>query len=44
MKKNRIHMLYVRAGNVTEMVSLIEKGIAQLSIESTFIKTVKNII
>lgn len=40
-EKNGIHMLHVRTGNVTGMVSLIEKGLAQLSIESIFIKAIK---
>lgn len=40
-EKNGIHMLHVRTGNVTGMVSLIEKGLAQLSIEPTFIKAIK---
>ena len=40
-EKNGIHMLHVRTGNVTGMVSLIEKGLAQLSIEPIFIKTIK---
>lgn len=39
--KNGIHMLHVRTGNVTGMVSLIEKGLAQLSIEPIFIKAIK---
>lgn len=34
-------MLHVRTGNVTGMVSLIEKGLAQLSIEPIFIKAIK---
>ena len=40
-EKNGIHMLHVRTGNVTGMVSLIEKGLAQLSIEPIFIKAIK---
>ena len=40
-EKNGIHMLHVRTGNVTGMVSLIEKGLAQLSIEPVFIKAIK---
>ena len=40
-EKNGIHMLHVRTGNVTGMVSLIEKGLAQLSIEPIFIKAKK---
>ena len=40
-EKNGIHMLHVRTGNVTGMVSLIEKGFAQLSIEPIFIKAIK---
>lgn len=40
-EKNGIHMLHVRTGNVTGMVSLIEKGLAQLSIEQIFIKAIK---
>lgn len=40
-EKNGIHMLHVRTGNVTGMVSLIEKGLAQLSIEPIFIKATK---
>ena len=40
-EKNGIHMLHVRNGNVTGMVSLIEKGLAQLSIEPIFIKAIK---
>lgn len=40
-EKNGIHMLHVRTGNVTGMVSFIEKGLAQLSIEPIFIKAIK---
>lgn len=40
-EKNGIHMLHVRTGNVTGMVSLIEKGLVQLSIEPIFIKAIK---
>ena len=40
-EKNGINMLHVRTGNVTGMVSLIEKGLAQLSIEPIFIKAIK---
>lgn len=40
-EKNGIHMLHVRTGNVTGMVSLIEKGVAQLLIEPIFIKAIK---
>ena len=40
-EKNGIHMLHVRTGNVTGLVSLIEKGLAQLSIEPIFIKAIK---
>ena len=40
-EKNGIHMLHVRTENVTGMVSLIEKGLAQLSIEPIFIKAIK---
>lgn len=40
-EKNGIHMLHVRTGNVTGTVSLIEKGLAQLSIEPIFIKAIK---
>lgn len=40
-EKNGIHMLHVRTGNVTGRVSLIEKGLAQLSIEPIFIKAIK---
>lgn len=40
-EKNGIHMLHVRTGNVTGMVNLIEKGLAQLSIEPIFIKAIK---
>lgn len=40
-EKNGIHMLHVRTGNVTGMVSLIEKGLAQLLIEPIFIKAIK---
>lgn len=40
-EKNGIHKLHVRTGNVTGMVSLIEKGLAQLSIEPIFIKAIK---
>lgn len=40
-EKNGTHMLHVRTGNVTGMVSLIEKGLAQLSIEPIFIKAIK---
>ena len=40
-EKNGIHMLHVRTGNVTGMASLIEKGLAQLSIEPIFIKAIK---
>ena len=40
-EKNGIHMLHVRTGNVTGMVSLIEKGLAQLAIEPIFIKAIK---
>lgn len=40
-EKNGIRMLHVRTGNVTGMVSLIEKGLAQLSIEPIFIKAIK---
>lgn len=40
-EKKGIHMLHVSTGNVTGMVSLIEKGLAQLSIESIFIKAIK---
>ena len=35
-EKNGIHMLHVRTGNVTGMVSLIEKGLAQLSIKKYY--------
>lgn len=34
-------MLHVRTGNVTGMANLIEKGVAQLTLESIFIKAIK---
>ena len=40
-EKNGVHMLHVRTGNVTGQVGLIEKGLAQVSIEPVFIKTIK---
>ena len=40
-KKNGVNMLHVRTGNVTGKAGLIEKGIAQLSIELVFIKAIK---
>lgn len=40
-EKNGVHMLHVRTGNVTGMVNLIEKGIAQLTLELIFIKAIK---
>ncbi len=40
-EKNGVHMLHVRTGNVTGIVNLIEKGIAQLTLESIFIKAIK---
>lgn len=40
-EKNGCHMLHVKTGNVTGVVSLIEKGISQLLIEPIFIKAIK---
>lgn len=40
-EKNGVHMLHVRTGNVTGMASLFEKGVAQLTLESIFIKSIK---
>ncbi len=40
-EKNGIHMLHVRTGNVTGQVGLVEKGLAQVSIEPIFIKAIK---
>ena len=41
-EKNGVHMLHVKTGNVTGMVSLIEKGLAQLTIEPIFINAIKH--
>lgn len=40
-KLNGVHMLHVKTGNATGKVGLIEKGIAQVSLEGCFIAGIK---
>lgn len=39
--KNGVHMLHAAAGNITGAANILEKGIATISIEPSFIKSIK---
>lgn len=40
-EENHAHFLHVKTGNVTKSDNLIEKGLAQLSLENIYIKAIK---
>lgn len=41
IEENHSHFLHVKSGNVTKSANLIEKGLAQLSLENIYIKAIK---
>ena len=41
IEENNSHFLHVKTGNVTKSANLIEKGLAQLSLENIYIKAIK---
>ena len=41
IEENHAHFLHVKTGNVTKSSNLIEKGLAQLSLEKIYIKAIK---
>lgn len=41
IEENHSHFLHVKTGNVTKSANLIEKGLAQLSLEIIYIKAIK---
>lgn len=41
IEENHAHLLHVRTGNVTKSKNLIEKGIAQLSLEFIYVNAIK---
>lgn len=41
IEENHAHLLHVRTGNVTKSKNLIEKGIAQLSLEHIYVNAIK---
>ena len=41
IEENHSHFLHVKTGNVTKSANLIEKGLAQLSLENIYIKAIK---
>ena len=40
--ENHTHLLHVKTGNVTKSSNLIEKGLAQVSLDSIYIKAIKD--
>lgn len=42
INENQAHLLHVKTGNVTKSSNLIEKGFAQLSLDSIYIKAIKD--